>query len=64
MVIEMLTEGTPLSEKVPEVDHDMHIQVHKSNVDTTFLDSEKPIKYLAVDTCERPDGLLFAMLFM
>lgn len=64
MVIEMLTEGRPLSERVPEVDHDIQIQVHRSNVDTTFLDSERPIKYLTADTCERSDGLLFAMLFM
>jgi hypothetical protein len=64
MVIEMLTEGRPLSEKVPEVDHDMQIQVHRSNVYTTFLDSERPIKYMAADTFESPDGLLFAMLFM
>jgi hypothetical protein len=64
IVIEMLTDGRPLSERVQEVDHDIQIQVHRSNVDTTFFDSERTIKYLAVDTCERPDGLLFAMLFM
>ena len=64
MVIEMLTEGRPLSEKVPDVDHDIQIHVHRSNVDTTFLDSDRPIKYLAVETIERLDGLLFAMLFM